>query len=85
MLIKSCAKQEKRIEFWNQVAADWPPILFAKDCDRKTLPGFPYTKNYLRNLLTGKDKDETLETFKVGKLLAIKKNNLVGWLARRTS
>jgi hypothetical protein len=85
MLIKSYAKQEKRIEFWNQIAADWPPILLAKECDRKTLQGFPYSKNYFRNLLTGKTKDETIPTFRVGKLLAVTKAEMVGWLARRTS
>jgi len=87
MLSKSCTNQEKHIEFWNEIATEngWPPIVLAKDCDRETLPGFPYKKNYFRNLLTGKDKDETLETFKIGKLLAAERDNLVAWLARRTS
>jgi hypothetical protein len=71
-------------EFWIILAKDWPPVILAKNADRHELPGFPYTKGYFRNLITGKEKDNTLPSFKIGKLLAVTKDDLIDWLARRT-
>lgn len=72
------------LKLWEGIAEDWPTVILCKDADRKTLDGFPYAKGYFRNLLTGKNRDESLPVFRVGKLLATKKFDLVRWLAKRT-
>ncbi len=72
---------------WESIGEKWPNIILAKDADRRRLDGFPYARGYIRNLLTGKDRDETLaqHSFKVGKYLALKKNGLIFWLSQRTT
>ncbi len=73
------------LSLWTKVAESWPSVVLAMNCDRDRLDGFPYRRGYFRNIITGKEKDQSLKSFKIGKHLAILRDDLVVWLAKRTA
>jgi hypothetical protein len=72
-------------DLWNEISKDWPDPTRLKDVEK--LPGFPYSKGYFRNLVTGQTSEKELKAavFRIGKFPAIRKNDLVRWLAERTA
>ena len=76
----------EHLSTWNQLAAEWPDVIYLKDCDRAKLPNFPYRQKYFRNKATGVDADLFLKkaVFSVGRFRAIRKNSLIMWLDHRT-
>lgn len=70
---------------WEEISKDWPdPILLKNISD---LNGFPYSKGYFRNLVTGETSEKELKAaiFRIGKFPAIRKGDLAGWLVKRTA
>lgn len=70
---------------WQEIGEKWPdPIQLRK---LKTLPGFPYSQTYIRNLSTGSKPDPYLidHVFRIGKYPAIRKDALITWLHLRTA
>jgi len=76
--------EQNLLALWQDIAKEWPSVILAKNADSETLDGFPYKKGYFRNLITGRKADTSLPSFKIGKYLAVRKNDLVFWLAKRT-
>jgi hypothetical protein len=69
---------------WEEITKEWPDPIRLKDLDK--LPGFPYSKGYFRNLVTGKTSEKELKAavFRIGKFPAIRRGDLTGWLVKRT-
>lgn len=75
---------------WEVIAAtnNWynhePLLLY--NADPKILPGFPHSRGYIRNLVTGKVRDDDLarNVFKIGKFPAIRISSM-NWLATETN
>jgi len=76
--------EQNALALWRDIAKDWPSVILAKNADPAKLDGFPYKRGYFRNLITGRQADTSLHCFKVGKYLAVRKEDLVFWLAKRT-
>jgi hypothetical protein len=73
------------VTVWNEISKDWPDPIRLKDLDK--LSGFPYSKGYFRNLVTGQTSEKELKAavFRIGKFPAIRRGDLTGWLATRTA
>lgn len=73
---------------WSDIAEreQWPEVILLHQADQSTLPSFPYRKTYIRNLFSGNDPDPHLaeHVFRVGKFPAIRRDDLIAWLDRRT-
>jgi hypothetical protein len=69
---------------WSEIAETWPDPILLKDLGK--LSGFPYSKGYFRNLVTGKTCEPALKkaVFRIGKFPAIRRVDLTGWLVKRT-
>jgi hypothetical protein len=77
---------QDNISTWDQLAENWPDVIYLKDADSRKLPNFPYRQKYFRNLCTGNDADLFLKKslLSVGRFRAIRKKALVMWLDHRT-
>ena len=71
-------------ETWSEIAKNWPDPILLKDVGK--LQGFPYSKGYIRNLVTGQKCEPELKAavFRIGKYPAMRRGVMVEWLARRT-
>ena len=69
---------------WTEIAENWPDPILLKDLGK--LVGFPYSKGYIRNLVTGQTCESELKNsvFRIGKFPALRRDVLVDWLAGRT-
>jgi hypothetical protein len=70
---------------WEETTKSWPDPILLKDVDK--LPGFPYSKGHIRNLVTGKKHDPALkkQVFHIGKFAAIRRCAIGDWLSGRVS
>ena len=80
--------KENLSSIWADIAKRelWPEVVLLHQADPETLPSFPYRKNYTRNLYSGLNHDPDLagHVFRVGKFPAIRRDDLVAWLDKRT-
>jgi hypothetical protein len=79
--------QENFSTTWADIGAQWPDPIQLRDADRKRLPGFPYSKGYIRNLTTGltrRDPALADHVFYCGRYPQVRKQVLIDWLESRT-
>ena len=76
---------EKNQNLWEEISQTWPDPILLKNVQE--LLGYPYSKNYTKNMANGKDCDYGLKklVFQIGKFPAIRRKNLAEWLNKRTS
>lgn len=69
---------------WAEIAKGWSDPIYLKDVEK--LEGFPYSKGYIRNLVTGQTCEPELKAsvFRIGKFPALRRDVMVGWLSGRT-
>ncbi len=69
---------------WKEISLNWPDPILLKDLGK--LDGFPYSRGYFRNLVTGQTCEPELKksVFHIGKFPALRRDIIVGWLAERT-
>ena len=74
--------QESRV--WAEIAENWPDPILLKGVEE--LDGFPYSKGYIRNLVTGQTCEPELKAsvFRIGRFPAVRRDVMVEWLAGRT-
>jgi hypothetical protein len=81
----SDSNELQKSSVWAEIAKDWPDPILLKDIGK--LEGFPYSKGYIRNLVTGQtcESDLKASVFHIGKYPALRRGVMVGWLAGRTA
>lgn len=74
--------------FWGKIAeaSDWPTIVLLKDADKRILPNFPFSRGHIRNLFTGREKNQEFagRVFCVGRYKAMLRDDLVDFLNQIT-